>query len=107
MASTLERKFSLYWKAVKGPKLEAEFKFCESRRWRADFCHLASKTLIELEGGVWSGGRHGTGKGFTADCEKYNEAAFLGYRVLRLTGDQITVPNLERIREFIARHKTS
>jgi hypothetical protein len=27
--------------------------------------------------------------GFSADCEKYNEAALLGWRLIRVTGDHI------------------
>ena len=37
----------------------------------------------EVEGGVYSDGRHTRGKGFTEDCVKYNEAALLGWCVLR------------------------
>jgi hypothetical protein len=39
--------------------------------------------LIEIDGGIWAGGRHTRGAGFVGDMEKLNAAAILGYRVLR------------------------
>jgi very-short-patch-repair endonuclease len=92
--SRLERRFELLWRTLNGPKLETEFRFHPTRRWRADFAHLESRTLIELEGGVWVGGRHNRAAGFVADSEKYFEAALGGWRVVRLVGSQLTLPNL-------------
>jgi hypothetical protein len=34
--------------------------------------------------------RHTSGVGFTGDCEKYNEALIGGWRVLRVTGEQVS-----------------
>lgn len=65
------------------PDACAEFRFHPSRRWSADFAIPSRKLLVEIEGGVWSGGRHTSGAGFMGDMEKYNAAAALGYRVLR------------------------
>lgn len=68
---------------------EQEYKFHAERNWRADFLITGTKILIEVEGGIWSGGRHTRGKGFTADCEKYAEATLLGYTVVRFTSGQV------------------
>lgn len=45
--------------------------------------------MIEVEGGIWSGGRHTRGKGYIGDMEKYNEAAAMGYKVLRFSTEQV------------------
>ncbi len=56
--------------SAKGTPLEREHRFDAQRRWRADFAHLESRTLIEIEGGVWVNGRHNPAAGFNADLEK-------------------------------------
>lgn len=101
--SRLERKFMLFWRSLGGPELTPEFRFDPERRWRADFAHVESRTLIEIEGGIFlaGGGRHNRASGFAADTEKYLEAAFAGWRVLRLTDRQITAHIVERIIAFI------
>lgn len=63
---------------------EREFVFARPRRWRADFL-VGDNILVEIDGGTWIGGRHTTGTGFEADCEKLNAATLNGYRVLRFT----------------------
>ena len=77
--------------------MEREFRFHAERRWRADFAHLESRTLIEIEGGVWVNGRHNRAAGFNADLEKYLEAGLLGWRVFRFGPDQITRENVARL----------
>lgn len=68
---------------------EQEYKFHEERNWRADFLITGTKILVEVEGGIWSGGRHTRGKGFIADMEKYNAAAVMGFKVLRFDTQQV------------------
>lgn len=68
---------------------EQEYKFHPTRKWRADFLITGTKILIEVEGGVWSGGRHTRGKGYIGDMEKYNEAAIMGFTVLRFSTEQV------------------
>jgi hypothetical protein len=43
------------------------------RKWRAAFAHLPSRTLIEIEGGIYVHGRHNRGAGFAADLENRAE----------------------------------
>lgn len=71
----------------------------EDRRWRFDFLLLPAdlKIAVEVEGGVFSGGRHTRGKGFTQDIIKYNEAMLMGYSVLRVTTAQINGVAMEQI----------
>jgi very-short-patch-repair endonuclease len=66
-----------------------EYRFHPERRWRFDFAWPSKKIAVEIEGGTWSGGRHTTGAGFEKDCEKYNAAVMLEWRVLRFTGKQV------------------
>jgi len=71
------------------PEWEEEYRFHETRRWRFDFAWPEIKLAAEVEGGTWAGGRHVRGKGFESDCEKYNEAALLGWTVLRFTASMV------------------
>ncbi|HFG6965477.1 DUF559 domain-containing protein [Acinetobacter baumannii] len=68
---------------------EKDYKFHPKRKWRADFLITGTKILVEVEGGIWSGGRHTRGKGYIGDMEKYNEAAMMGFTVLRFSTEQV------------------
>ena len=68
---------------------EHEYKFHPTRKWRADFLISDTKILIEVEGGIWSGGRHTRGTGYIGDMEKYNAAAILEFQVLRFSTQQV------------------
>ena len=61
----------------------AEHRFHATRKWRFDFAWPAARVALEVEGGVWTGGRHTRGAGYAGDVEKYNEATLAGWRVLR------------------------
>lgn len=95
--SPLEAQFHQLWQMLGGPELEREFRFEPMRRWRADFAHLASKTLLEIEGGIEKGGRHNRAKGFVLDAIKYNWATMRGWRVVRLTSAMLTPDYIESI----------
>jgi len=86
--SAPEAMFALHCRAA-GVSVIPEFKFHPIRKWRADFAIPSRMILIEIEGGVWVGGRHQTGTGFSADCEKYSHAALLGYLVFRFTSAMV------------------
>lgn len=96
-----------YFRGLGLPEPELEFKFHPTRKWRFDFCwpfnylntevysgkrealdelaKLAHRPVaLEVEGGVWIGGGHNRGAGFVKDMEKYNEAAALGWRIIRV-----------------------
>lgn len=76
------RQFEAQWRLLGGPTLEPEYRFCPERQWRADYRY--QNWLIELDGGVYSKGRHVRGPGFVEDCFKLNTAVMLGYRVIRI-----------------------
>ena len=102
MSSKPELHFTTLWEQLfPDVDLHAEHRFDSTRRWRFDFAHLPSQTAIEIEGGIWRGGRHTTGAGFTRDCEKYFSANVQGWMVIRLTPDMITVNTLTSIAKLI------
>ena len=70
-------------------EFEQEFEFHPKRKWRADFHLVDKKILVEVEGGIWTGGRHTRGKGYIGDMEKYNAATMMGFQVIRFSTDQV------------------
>ncbi len=66
------------------PEPVREHRFCD-RRWRFDLAYPDRMLAIEVEGGVWSRGRHVRARGYEEDCIKYSQAAILGWRVIRVT----------------------
>lgn len=71
------------------PEPTPELRFHPKRRWRFDYAWEPSKVALEVEGGVWTRGRHTRGSGFLKDMKKYNEAARLGWRVVRTTPEKL------------------
>ena len=71
--------------------LHREYKFHPTRRWKFDYAFPDHNPPIalEVEGGTWrrGGGAH-RGTGFLRDIEKYNEAAILGWVVIRCVPEQ-------------------
>jgi very-short-patch-repair endonuclease len=72
-----------------GAKATQEHKFHPERKWSFDVAILSEKIAIEIEGGSYTGGRHTRLKGFQSDMEKYNEAVRLGWKVIRITPQQV------------------
>jgi very-short-patch-repair endonuclease len=84
-----------------GIVFEREYRFHPVRRWRFDFAIPELRIAIEVEGGVFSGGRHTRGIGYSNDLIKYNAATEMGWRVLRYATNQIDATALEQIRRVI------
>lgn len=79
-----------------------EYRFHPTRRWRFDYAIPAHHIAIEVEGGVWTGGRHTSPKGFLGDMEKYNTATLMGWRVFRTTPQELySASTLAMLREAI------
>ncbi len=79
--SLAEERFWHEWQAdpLAGAALQREFRFHAERKWRFDFALPAALLAIEIEGR----GRHQTVVGTRNDCEKYNSATIIGWRILR------------------------
>lgn len=67
------------------PAPVAEHRFHPVRRWRWDYAWPEAKVALEVDGGVWTGGKHGRGSGIVKDHEKRNAGAELGWRLLVVT----------------------
>jgi very-short-patch-repair endonuclease len=93
------------WKANGLPIPTPEFKFMQTRRFRIDYAFEYIKLAIEIEGGVWSGGRHTRGGGFIGDMEKYNLLTENGWRLLRYTPNNVDYDQIRRVIERIANEK--
>ena len=96
MKLTPSAKFEILWKSLGGGELKKEYKFADNRRFRFDYYHIEG-VAIELEGGVWSRGRHTRPTGFLNDMEKYNLAASMGILVFRVPSHDISTKWLSPI----------
>lgn len=83
--SELERSLLFLLKVEGLPEPSCEVTFHPTRRWRFDFAYLERKVAVEVEGGLYTNGRHTRGAGYERDLEKYNEAALRGWTVLRFS----------------------
>lgn len=76
----------LYWQDMGGPIPVQEYMFNKPlSRHRFDFAWPDIKVAVEVEGGIFSKGRHSRGVGYTNDCIKYNRGVVLGWRIFRFT----------------------
>ncbi len=71
------------------PEPRTELEFHPSREWRLDLAWPDRMLAVEVDGGVWTRGRHLRPKGYIEDCVKLNSALLLGWRVLRFPGDHV------------------
>lgn len=82
------KNFKNYLEKETGQAVTMEHRFAPPRRWAFDFAIQSLMIAIEVEGGVFSNGRHTRGKGYMGDMEKYNVANELGWSILRYSPDQ-------------------
>lgn len=87
--TTLEDQLLLQIRAMQLPEPHREYRFAPKRRWRADFAWPERWVLAEVEGGIYTRGRHVRPQGYNSDCEKYNTAQILGWKVMRFTSQMI------------------
>jgi hypothetical protein len=74
-----------YWAEANRLELKTEFQFDPARKFRFDWAVPEKKLAWEYEGLMSEKNGHTSLKGFTANTEKYNEAAAQGWRVIRYT----------------------
>lgn len=84
-----EPSFRLMVQAYSLPEPKSEWKFFPTRKWRFDRAWPDLMLAIEVNGGIYTQGRHSRGQGQLADFEKLNFAQIVGWRVLQFTPQQI------------------
>ena len=65
-------------------KYEKKFQFKSTKHWRFDFHLIEHRILVEISGGPWSGGRGGKLKNKAWSLDRYDDAAEMGFTVVRL-----------------------
>ena len=95
LSAGLDTIFVALLKRDRLPDPAAEYRFHPTRKWRFDFAWPDAKLALEVDGGVWTQGRHTRGAGWLKDAEKFNTAAVMGWRVLRVTPS--TLATLETV----------
>lgn len=70
-------------RAAELPMPIREYQFLKGRRFKFDFAWPELWWALEIEGGLYVGGRHTRPAGYENDCNKYNLAMLEGWRVLR------------------------
>ncbi|HEV2521055.1 MAG TPA: hypothetical protein VGT24_01630 [Candidatus Acidoferrales bacterium] len=71
--------------------LAEEYRFDPLRKWRFDFAlWVQGKSLgVEIDGGIWTSGRHTRGRGYQADLDKLNAATAAGWQIFRFSVDDV------------------
>lgn len=88
---------------IPGVEVVKEYLFHPDRKWRFDYAIPSHKVAIEIDGAVWTMGRHNRPEGYINDMEKLNTAASMGWLVLRFTtDDRLKVSTLRLIKETIS-----
>lgn len=71
------------WTSAGLPIPQREYRFDPTRRYRIDFAYPDKKIAIEIEGGVFTRGRHVRPMGYVKDMEKYSAISKAGWILLR------------------------
>lgn len=97
--SYYEKAFYALMKSEGLPLPICEYQAINGRKWRCDFVwltdfehgedHRPDGVVVEVEGGIWSRGRHVRGSGFLRDIEKYNELALANYLLIRIAKEHL------------------
>lgn len=83
------------------PEPEFEYKIINDRKYAWDICFPKFMVWVEVQGGVWKGLGHNTGKGLTRDYEKHNLATLAGWKGIYVLPSEVcmleTVHQLKRL----------
>lgn len=86
------------WAAAGLPAATAEYQFAADlgRKWRFDFAWPEQMVALEVQGGIWTRGRHTRGAALKLEWEKLNTAAIMGWRILFCEPSAVTSHTLTR-----------
>jgi very-short-patch-repair endonuclease len=87
--SELEREFETLARQLELPEYVREYQFMKSRKFASEFAWPNLKIIVEIEGGIGTGGRHTRVMGYSKDCEKYNYISMKGWVLLRFTAPML------------------
>jgi len=62
------------------PRPVAELRFHSVRLWRMDFAWPEHRVYLEVQGGIFTNGRHSRGAAMLKEWEKINTASGMGWR---------------------------
>lgn len=81
--------YSKIYEQLLGGEWWAEWQFHPERKWRFDYACPELKIAIEVDGGVFTGGRHSGGIGQVKDMEKGNHASSMDWLLFHVTPDDM------------------
>ena len=81
--------YSKIYEQLLGGEWWAEWPFHPTRKWRFDYACPELKIAIEVDGGIFTGGRHSGGVGQLRDFEKGNAACAMGWYVFHTTPEDM------------------
>lgn len=80
----------------------------KGRKFRVDFAWPNMQLAVEVQGGIWTRGRHARPMGITRDYEKFNLLTLDGWKVLLLTSSDVNSgAGLRMIQDAIERFSSS
>jgi hypothetical protein len=91
-----------FFKEMGLPEPVPEYRFDPTRKWRFDFAFVNAKLALEIQGSIFSGGRHTRGAALLKEYEKLSNAAIQGWRVMFFIPSEICMTNTaEMIRQAL------
>lgn len=82
---------------------ERQFAYVPGRKFAADFAWPAHRLLLEVQGGVFTGGAHGSITGIKRDIDRLNIATLNGWRLLRILPDATKQDEIAETLEMVER----
>jgi hypothetical protein len=90
--------------ADKLPPFVQNYNFLPDRKFEIDLAWVEYKCGVEVNGGVFTKGAHGSPLAILRDMEKSNLLVLCGWKILRYTPSEVSVGNaLAGIKKLLAR----